>query len=83
MALAGRAARLLLIAAPCAAVMLALRENFVALPALSGLAVYAGGVLLLPVLHRDDWDLIYRLATALPGGGYLRRVWKRDTQLSW
>ena len=82
-ALAGKGARLLTIAAPTGFVMLALREAFVALPLLAGLAVYAGGILALRVLRSDDWDLLYRLATALPGGAALRRIWKRDIQLSW
>ena len=82
-ALAGKAGRLLLVAIPTAVVMLVLRDTFVALPLLAGLCVYAGGVLAGRVLRSDDWDLLYRLATALPGGAALRRIWKRDVQLGW
>ncbi|MYA93179.1 MAG: oligosaccharide flippase family protein [Chloroflexi bacterium] len=82
-ALAGVAARLLLICLPTALVMLALREAFILLPVLGGLGVYMGGVLALRVLGAEDWDLLYRLLTALPGGSQLGRIWKRDIQMSW
>ncbi len=82
-ALAGKGARLLAIAVPSGLAMLALRESFFALPLLVGLGVYGGGILAGRILHSDDWDLLYRLATALPGGSTLRRLWKRDTQLTW
>jgi hypothetical protein len=39
---------------------------------------YAAGTLTLKVLAEDDWDLLYRLAAALPGGSLIRRYWKRD-----
>ena len=81
--IARRAIRLLPIAVPTALVMLALREQFIALPLLGGLGVYAGGVLLVRVLHSEDWDLVYRLASTLPGAAILLRYWKRDVELSW
>ena len=46
--------------------MLALREQFIALPLLGGLGVYIGGVIVARVLSDEDWDLIYRLASATP-----------------
>lgn len=49
----------------------------------AGLAVYALGVLRGGVLQAEDYDLLYRLAAALPGGRLLRRWWKRDVPLSW
>ena len=77
------AARLILIALPTALAMLALREQFIAVPLLSGLGIYIVGVLLARVLSSEDWDLIYRLASAIPGAAMLRRFWKRDVELSW
>ena len=77
------AARAAVVALPAALVMLALREQFIALPLLGGLGVYIGGVLLARVLSADDWDLIYRLASATPGAALVTRYWKRDVDLSW
>ena len=39
-------------------------------------------VLLLPVLHSDDWDLLYRVVAAMPGGAIIRRYWQRDIQIT-
>ncbi|MBK9748439.1 MAG: flippase [Chloroflexi bacterium] len=47
---------------------------------MAGGLIYLGGVLLL--LQRDEWDLLYRLASAAPGGALLTRVWKRDVNIS-
>lgn len=46
---------------------------------LAYLAVVVWGGVLAP----DDWDLLYRLAAALPGGSLIRRVWRRDTVVNW
>ena len=81
--IARSALRLIPIAIPTALVMLALREQFVALPLICGLGVYVAGVLFVRVLHSEDWDLVYRLASTLPGAGILMRFWKRDVELSW
>ena len=70
-------------AVPAALVMLALREQFIALPLLGGLGVYVGGVIVARVLGAEDWDLIYRLATATPGAALVARFWNRDVDLSW
>jgi O-antigen/teichoic acid export membrane protein len=43
-----------------------------------GLVVYALGVMRLPLLGADDWDFVYRLLSALPVGGLVRRVWHRN-----
>ncbi len=43
---------------------------------MAGGLIYAGGVLLL--LKPDEWDLLYRLAAAVPGGSLITRVWRRD-----
>ena len=77
------ALRLLAVSAPTAAILLALRESFIALPLLAGCGVYVGGIWLARVLRSDDWDLIYRLVSAMPGSGALLRYWKRDLDLSW
>lgn len=79
----GSAIRLLLIGIPTALALLALREQFIAIPLICGLGIYAAGIVLGPVLRDDDWDLLYRLAAAAPGGAILLRFWKRDVELSW
>ena len=81
--LAKKGARIALALAPMALVMLALRDAFVALPVVAGVAVYVAGVLFMRALDAEDWDMLYRLAAALPGGSRLRRIWKRDVELSW
>lgn len=48
-----------------------------------GLAVYAAATLMLSVLANDDWDLLYRLTAAVPGGTLLLRYWRRDIKLNW
>lgn len=75
------ALRLLPVAAPTALALLALREQFIILPVLAGLGVYVSGLLLARVLGADDWDLLYRLAASVPGGGCLLRFWQRDVEL--
>ncbi len=81
--IARSAVRAAVAALPAALVMLALREQFIALPLLGGLGVYLGGVLLARVLSAEDWDLIYRLAATMPGAALMARIWKRDVDLSW
>ena len=81
--IAQTAMRLLIIAAPTALTMLLLREQFIILPALGGSAVYLGGLMLARVLSAEDWDMLYRLAASIPGGGFLTRFWRRDVELTW
>ena len=81
--LASKGARIGLALLPMGLVMLALRESLLAVPVLAGVAVYGAGVLLVRALDVEDWDMLYRLMAALPGGSRLRRVWKRDVELSW
>ncbi|MDZ4766995.1 MAG: oligosaccharide flippase family protein [Chloroflexota bacterium] len=50
---------------------------------IAGGLAYVGAVLGLRVLRDDDWDLLYRLAAALPGGAMVRRVWRRDVTVNW
>ncbi len=77
------AARAAVAVVPAALVMLALRDQFIALPLLGGLSVYIGGVVLTRVLSAEDWDLIYRLASTMPGAALIGRFWKRNVDLSW
>ena len=77
------AIKLLIIAGPTTLVLLALRDQFILIPALGGCAVYLAGLVLARVLRADDWDLLYRLAESVPGGGYLTRFWRRDVELTW
>lgn len=49
----------------------------------AGLAVYTALILLSGALMRDDWDLVYRVVAAMPGGGFIRRYWKRDIVVNW
>ena len=77
------AARILLIAVPTALALLALREQVIIIPLVCGLGIYLAGIVFGRVLRGDDWDLLYRLAAAAPGGGFLLRYWKRDVELSW
>ncbi len=48
-----------------------------------GLALYAGGVFAARVLAADDWDLLYRLTAAMPGGALVLRFWRRSVELGW
>jgi O-antigen/teichoic acid export membrane protein len=73
-----RLLRLAGIAALSAAVMVAFGRVHPVI-GMAGGAVYAGGTLLL--LQRDEWDLLYRLAAAAPGGALIRRVWKREIEI--
>jgi len=48
-----------------------------------GLALYTVGILVAQVLASDDWDLLYRLVAAMPGGALILKYWKRDTVINW
>jgi len=43
-----------------------------------GVIAYAAGLMFLPILRPHDWDFLYRLVSALPIGGLVGRVWKRE-----
>lgn len=70
--------RLALAAVGLAAVVLALRAVHPLLAAVAGAPVYLGLVVLTGAIAPDDWDLIYRLAIAAPGGSVVQRYWKRE-----
>jgi hypothetical protein len=35
------------------------------------------------ILRADDWDLLYRLAAAMPGSKLILKYWRRDVVLNW
>lgn len=78
--------RLLRLAGVCAVTvlaMLALGGVNPLLGMIGGGIVYALGVLVGRVLADDDWDLLYRLTAAVPGGALILRYWHRKVELNW
>lgn len=69
--------RMALVGMVLAGIVLALRTVHPLLAALIGAPAYVALLLLSGAFARDDWDLIYRLATAMPGGAFIGRWWKR------
>lgn len=69
---------LLLLAAPVALLTIGMRGVHFLPALLLGAAAYAAGMRLAGVFSSDDIDLLYRLASAAPGGSLLTRFWKRD-----
>jgi O-antigen/teichoic acid export membrane protein len=61
-----------------AGTVLMLREAHPLLAAIVGVPVYGAAVLVTGVIGKDDWDLIYRMAIAMPGGTVIGRYWKRQ-----
>lgn len=78
-----RLLRLAALGAVVGGVMLALRGLSPVLGAAAGAALYGAGVLGLNILADDDWDLLYRLVAAMPGGAIIRRYWRREVELNW
>lgn len=74
--------RVVALGAATAGVMLLLGQIHVLIGMIAGTILFAVGVIF-GVLSREDWDLLYRLAAAMPGGGLIRRWWKRDIQINW
>lgn len=70
--------RLVLVALGLAAVVWITRALHPLLAAVAGVPVYAGLVLLSGAIAPDDWDLVYRLLIAMPGGSIVQRYWQRD-----
>lgn len=83
----GRLARHLLrplaVGALAAAVMLLAGWAHVLAGMVAGVGVYAALVILGGVLAADDWDLVYRLVAAMPGGALVLRYWQRDVAINW
>lgn len=75
--------RVLLLGAVMAGAMIAAEQIHVIVAMLAGGAVYLVGMLFGGVLSSDDWDLLYRLTAAMPGGTFIRRYWKRETDINW
>lgn len=69
--------RLGLVALALVGTVLALRGIHPLLAAAVGLPVYGGLVLVSGAIARDDWDLIYRMLIAMPGGSVIGKYWKR------
>jgi O-antigen/teichoic acid export membrane protein len=70
--------RLALAGAILAAVVIVAREAHPILAGIIGAPVYVALVVFSGAIARDDWDLIYRLAVAMPGGAVIGRYWKRE-----
>lgn len=77
------ALRLALLGAAAGVGMLLLGAVHPLLGMAAGLLIYAAGVLFAGVIAPDDWDLIYRLVAAMPGGGLVRRYWRRAVSVNW
>lgn len=78
-----RLLRLAVVGAAAVAAMLVLGGLNPLLGMIGGVVVYAGGVLAGRVLAADDFDLIYRLLAAVPGGSVVLRYWHRKVELNW
>jgi len=63
--------------------MLALGSLNAILGMIGGAMVFFGGVVVGHVLAGDDWDLVYRLVAAVPGGALILRYWHREVTLNW
>lgn len=76
-------ARLIVIGIGVGVVMLILQGvNFIA-GIVIGLSIYTVGIFVGRVLSDSDWDLVYRIVSAMPGGTLITRYWHRDVTLSW
>ncbi len=76
-------ARLLVLGIIVAIVMLMLQDIQFILAMVAGLALYIAGIIVGKILRPDDWDLIYRLVSAMPGGTIVQRYWRRDVSIRW
>ena len=75
--------RLLVIGVIVGGVMIVLQSiNFI-VGIVVGLGLYTVAVIMGKVLTDSDWDLVYRLVSAMPFGAVVTRYWKRDVELSW
>ena len=70
--------RLAWVALATAAAVWALRGVHPLLAATVGVPLYLVLVLSSGALAADDWDLLYRMTTAMPGGAWVRRWWRRE-----
>ncbi len=72
--------RLAGVALVTAATVWALRDVHPLLAAAVGAPLYVALVLGSGALAPDDWDLLYRMTSALPGGAWVRRWWRREVR---
>lgn len=72
-----RSARPMLAGLVVGVVMVWLGAVHVVLGGAVGLILYAGAVMFGGLLGDDDWDLLYRLLGAMPGGAVVLRLWPR------
>ena len=75
--------RLLTLSGAVALAMIALGRLHPVLGLVGGPLVYTSGIAYGLVLASDDWDLVYRLVAAMPGGSLILRFWRRDVPLNW
>lgn len=75
--------RLAIVAAITSAVMILAGQIFWIIGLIAGGLVYLAGILFGRVLSDADWDLVYRLTAAMPGGHFIRRYWQRDVNINW
>lgn len=79
----GGMVRVIMAAAFAGTAMFLLRDVPFIIGILAGLPLYAGAILFGGALKPDDYDLIYRLLAAMPGGTLIRRIWQRDIPITW
>ncbi|GAB5490519.1 MAG: flippase [Phototrophicaceae bacterium] len=75
--------RLLVVGLVAGAVMIFVGQVFWILGLIAGSIVYLIGIFFGRVLSEADWDLLYRLTSALPFGSIIRRYWQRDITINW
>jgi O-antigen/teichoic acid export membrane protein len=75
--------RVLIVGIGMVLVMLLIGQIHYVLGITVGGIVYLLGVLFGGVLSVADWDLLYRLTAAMPGGTFIRRYWQRETIINW
>jgi len=76
-------ARVLVIGGLSALVMVLVGQIHWMLGMLGGVLFYVVGIIWGGVLASADWDLLYRLLAAMPGGAMIRRYWKREVAVRW
>lgn len=75
--------RLLLLGTMVGLLMYTTRDTNAIVSMIGGLSLYGAVIIFGDVLSDNDWDLLYRLTSAMPGGAYILRYWKRDVDLNW
>lgn len=75
--------RLLVVGIIAGAVMMFVGQIFWILGIVIGSIVYLTGIFFGRVLSEDDWDLLYRLTSAIPFGSVIQRYWQRDVTVNW